>query len=212
MDSTFRIKPHIYVVDDDETVRQSIAFLLGILDVEIVQCAQATEFIDAYRPGIPGCLLLDVRMPGMSGLELQDRLDKQQIDLPIIFISGHGDIPMVVRTMRKGALDFLQKPFNDQELLDRVQQAIDQDKQRLGERREEVTLVARHQLLTPRERDVMELILQGMTNKVVAQKLSISQKTVESHRARVMEKMQADSLASLMLQWQVIERAQHRNS
>jgi two-component system response regulator FixJ len=201
------ISPIVYVVDDDRIVRESIAFLLGIIDVDVRLFNNARDFIDNYQPGIPGCLLLDVRMPGMSGLELQDRLLDQRIDLPVIFISGHGEIPMVVRTIQKGAVDFLQKPFNDQLLLDRVQQSIEKDRARRVERRAEITAVARFELLTPRERDIMDLVLKGMTNKEMAAALAISPKTVETHRARIMEKMQADSIPELVGLRQIVERA-----
>jgi RNA polymerase sigma factor (sigma-70 family) len=205
------IRPIVYVVDDDHTVRASIAFLLGVIEVDVRPMTGAREFIAGYQPGIPGCLVLDVRMPGMSGLELQDRLLEYQIDIPVIFISGHGEIPMVVRTMRKGAVDFLQKPFNDQELLDRVQQSIEADRVRHLQRREEITAVARHELLTPREKDTMQLILKGMTNREMAETLGISPKTIETHRARVMEKMQANSLAGLVALWQIVDRASRRH-
>jgi FixJ family two-component response regulator len=204
------VRPIVYVVDDDRNVRQSIDFLLGVIEVDVRLHARAEEFLDHYQPGIPGCLLLDVRMPGMSGLDLQEAMRQQDIDLPIIFISGHGDIPMVVRTMQKGALDFLQKPFNDQRLLDLVQEGIAIDRTRRAERREEIIAGARFELLTPRERNTLELILRGMTNKEMAIALGISPKTIETHRARIMEKMQVDSLAGLMRAWQVIERLQAR--
>jgi two-component system, LuxR family, response regulator FixJ len=200
------VRPIVYVVDDDRTVCQSIDFLLGVIDVDVRLYARAEHFLDNYQPGIPGCLLLDVRMPGMSGLDLQETMRQKDIDLPVIFISGHGDIPMVVRTMQKGALDFLQKPFNDQRLLDLVQEGIAIDRTRRTERREEIIAGARFELLTPRERNTLELILQGMTNKEMATTLGISPKTIETHRARIMEKMQVDSLAGLMRAWQTIER------
>ena len=204
------VRPIVYVVDDDMTVRQSIAYLLGVIDVDVRLYARPEEFLGDIQPGIPGCLLLDVRMPGMSGLELQDRLHTLSLDIPIIFLSGHGDIPMVVRTLQKGAIDFLQKPFNDQQLLDRVQQAIEIDRVRRVERREEVTSLARYELLTPREQKTLHLIIQGLTNKEMASEMGISPKTIETHRARIMEKMGADSLPGLMKRWQIIERALQR--
>jgi two-component system, LuxR family, response regulator FixJ len=204
------IRPIVYVVDDDLNVRQSIAYLLGVIDVEVRLCARPEDFLSALQPGIPGCLLLDVRMPGMSGLELQDRLEELEIELPIIFISGHGDIPMVVRSMQKGAIDFLQKPFNDQHLIDRVQQAIQIDRNQRATRREEITALARFELLTARERHTLHLMVRGLTNKEMASELGISPKTIETHRARIMEKMSADSMPQLMTCWQVVERAQAR--
>lgn len=200
------MKPVVYVVDDDTSVRQSIGFLLDILDFEVRLLGSAQEFLDSYQPGIPACLILDVRMPGMGGLELQDRLRERELDLPLIFISGHGDIPMAVRAIRKGAIDFLQKPFKDQDLLDCVQKAIALDRQRQRERREELTQMARYDFLTPREREVMRLILDGLTNRLIASSLEISPKTVETHRARVMEKMHASSLAELFQAHSIIER------
>lgn len=204
------IRSIVYVVDDEHTIRQSIEFLLGVIDVDVRLYARAEEFLADYQPGIPGCLLLDVRMPGMSGLDLQEAMRQKDIDLPVVFISGHGDIPMVVRTMQKGALDFLQKPFNDQKLLDLVQKGIEIDRVRRSERRAEIIAGARYELLTPRERHTLKLMLQGMTNKEMAAELGISPKTIETHRARIMEKMQVDSMAGLMRAWQTVERMQAR--
>lgn len=198
----------VYVIDDDPAVRKSVAFLLDILDVEIISLETGEAFLEAYRPGVPGCLVLDVRMPGMSGLELQDHLRREGIDLPVIFVSGHGDIPMTVRAMRGGALDFLTKPYSDQDLLDRVQMALQQDRQAQQGKRESATLLARYDLLTQREQEVLALIVQGCTNKQVAQSLDISVKTVETHRSRVMDKMRVDSLAELCLAHQQVLRFQ----
>lgn len=194
----------VYIVDDDPIARKSVAFLLEILDVDVYPLGTSEAFLETYRPGIPGCLILDVRMPGMSGLELQDHLRREGIDIPVIFVSGHGDIPMTVRAMRGGALDFLTKPYSDQDLLDRVQTALQQDRIKQFTKREAAALVARYDLLTQREHEVLNLIVQGYTNKQVAQSLDISVKTVETHRARVMEKMRADSLAELCLAHQQI--------
>lgn len=191
------LAPVVYVVDDSVAVRQSVAFLLGILDVEVRTLENAEQFLQAYRPGVPGCLILDVRMPGISGLELQERLRRGGVDLPVIFVSGHGDIPMAVRAMRSGAVDFLTKPYNDQQLLDLVQRAIEQDRQRHARRRERTALEARRALLTPREAEVMALVVDGQTSKQIAQALAISVKTVETHRARLMAKMRADNIAEL---------------
>lgn len=204
------IRPIVYVVDDDATTRQSVVFLLESLELDARSYASASEFLADYQPGIPACLVLDVRMPGMSGLELQERLHQDLIELPVIFVSGHGDIPMVVRAMRQGAVDFLQKPYHDQDLLDRVQQAIELDRRRQIARREEVMVMARYNFLTPRERDVFTLIIDGLTNKAIGQRLNISPKTVETHRARVMEKMHAESLADLFQHHAVIDRVNQR--
>ncbi|HMV01100.1 MAG TPA: response regulator [Rhodocyclaceae bacterium] len=189
--------PVVYVVDDDPVARKSVSFLVGILDVEVCPLESAESFLAAYRPGLPNCLILDVRMPGMSGMELQSELLRRQIDIPIIFVSGHGDIPMAVRAMQSGALDFLTKPYSDQDLLERVQKALRLDVERKQRRRQQAAVRARLALLTQREVDVLQLVVKGMTNKEIAQSLTISVKTVETHRARVMEKMRAESLAGL---------------
>lgn len=198
--------PVVYVVDDDPAVRKSVAFLVGILDVEVVALDTAEAFLCAYRAGRPSCLILDVRMPGMSGIELQEQLRREATDIPIIFVSGHGDIPMTVRAMRGGAVTFLTKPYSDQDLLDQVQKALHGDRLRQQERREEATLQARYDLLTLREQEVLALIVQGSTNKHVAQALDISVKTVETHRARVMDKMRVQNLAELFHACQSIQK------
>lgn len=199
--------PVVYVVDDDPAVRKSISFLLGILDVDVRPLETAEDFLAAYRPGAPSCLVLDVRMPGISGLELQERLNRGQIDIPIIFISGHGDIPMAVRAMRAGAIDFLTKPFNDQDLIDLVQRAIEVDRQQQVQRREGAAIAARHALLTQRESEIMALIVTGKTNKEIALALAISIKTVETHRARLMEKMRVENVAELCHAHQLLQAA-----
>jgi FixJ family two-component response regulator len=190
--------PIVFIVDDDSAVRDSLALLVRSIGLQAETFNSATEFLAAYRPPRWGCLLLDVRMPGMSGLELQERLLDLNSSLPIIFISAHGDVPMAVHAIRSGAVDFIQKPFRDQELLDKIQHAIDHHERvlrnaaSLGETR------ARIESLTPRERDVMHRVVDGKPNKVIAAELRISQRTVEIHRARVMAKMHAESLADLV--------------
>lgn len=201
------VTPIVYVVDDDPAVRKSISFLLGILDVEICPLETAEEFLSSFRPGTPSCLVLDVRMPGISGLELQERLSRRKIDIPIIFVSGHGDIPMAVRAMRAGAIDFLTKPFNDQDLIDLVQRAIEADRQSQLQRREGAAITARHALLTQRESEVMNFIVSGHTNKEIAATLAISIKTVETHRARLMEKMRVENVAELCHAFQLLQAA-----
>jgi FixJ family two-component response regulator len=188
----------VFVVDDDAPVRDALRMLLRSAGHAVEVYASAQEFLAAYSDDRPGCLLLDVRMPGMSGLELQERLNERHAILPIVFITGHGDVPMAVEAMQAGAMDFLQKPFRDDELLDRIGRALDRD---AGNRRELLALesiVQRFDELTPRERAVMELMVQGKPNKIIAADLGISQRTVEIHRARVMEKTQAGSLAHLV--------------
>lgn len=189
--------PTIFVVDDDEAMRHSLAFLLKSLGHPVETFASAEDFLAAWRKDQPGCLVLDVRMPGMSGLQLQQALNERGSTLSIVFISGHGDIPMVVRAMRAGAIDFLEKPFNDQVLLDHVGEALARSAQACARAALRRTLHARLDSLTQRERAVMELVAQGKANKVIAFELDISIKTVEVHRAHVMEKMGAASVAEL---------------
>jgi FixJ family two-component response regulator len=189
----------VCVVDDDEMVRLSVSLLIETLGVQARSYASCLQLIDDEASlQLAGCLVLDVRMPGIGGLEMQERLEVLRVDAPIIFISGHGDVPMVVRAMRAGALDFLQKPFDEQLLLDRVQQAIAISTRRRRERVKRATIEARLATLTPRERDVLEGIIAGRQNKIIAEDLGISMKTVEQHRARIMEKMHAASLAELV--------------
>lgn len=189
----------VCVVDDDEMVRLSVGLLIETLGVQVRSYASCLQLIDDEASlKLAGCLVLDVRMPGIGGLEMQERLEMLRVDAPIIFISGHGDVPMVVRAMRAGALDFLQKPFDEQLLLDRVQQAIAISARRRRERVKRATIEARLATLTPRERDVLEGIVAGRQNKMIAEDLGISMKTVEQHRARIMEKMHAASLAELV--------------
>ncbi len=192
------LKQSVFVVDDDEAVRDSLAFLIASVGLEAETFASAREFLDAYHPDRSGCLVLDVRMPGMSGIELQKRLGEMGSILPIIFITGHGDVPMAVKAMRSGAVDFLQKPFEDQELLDRIQQSLAMDARHRRELAERHELAERIAALTPREKEVMELVAAGLANKNAAGRLGISQRTVEIHRTRVMEKMKATSLAHLV--------------
>jgi len=189
--------PVVYVVDDDPDVRRSVGFLVSILDVEVRALATAEAFLDVWRPGDIGCLILDVRMPGMSGLELQEQMQRLGIDMPIIFVSGHGDIPMAVRAMRGGAVDFLTKPYSDQDLLDLIQRALQTHRESQQHRREAATVNARFALLTQREAEVMALAVEGATNKQIAGELGISVKTVETHRARLMEKMRVENIAEL---------------
>lgn len=189
----------VCVVDDDEMVRLSVGLLIETLGAQVRSYASCLQLIDDEASlKLAGCLVLDVRMPGIGGLEMQERLEMLRVDAPIIFISGHGDVPMVVRAMRAGALDFLQKPFDEQLLLDRVQQAIAISARRRRERVKRATIEARLATLTPRERDVLEGIVAGRQNKMIAEDLGISMKTVEQHRARIMEKMHAASLAELV--------------
>lgn len=188
----------VTVVDDDDAVRDSLRLLLKSVGLPTVAYPSAREYLEAWRPDQPGCLVLDVRMPGMSGLELQQELNRRGAITPVIFISGHGDIPMAVEAIQHGAFDFLQKPFRDQDLIDRVQRALQADRANRDALSQRDLLRDRHASLTPREKEVLLLVTQGKANKVMAGDLGVSQRTVEIHRARVMEKMGAQSLAHLV--------------
>jgi two-component system response regulator FixJ len=188
----------VFVVDDDDAVRNSLRMLLKSAGVQAEAFASAPEFLSAYQISQPGCLVLDVRMLGMSGLEMQHELNLRGATIPVIFITGHGDIPMAVEAMQHGAFDFLQKPFRDQDLLDRVQKALEKDRVNRVQLREKTRIQERRESLTPREREILELMTRGKPNKVMAADLGVSQRTVEIHRARVMEKMGASSLAQLV--------------
>jgi len=188
----------VMVVDDDPGIRNAMRILLRSVGLECRLFASAQEFLDAYQPSQIGCLVLDIRMPGMSGLELQEQLNRRGAVIPVIFMSGHGDIPMAVEAMQHGAFDFLQKPFRDQELLDRIQRAIAKHQQVSKSLGEHDRIRALLELLTPREREVLDLMTQGKQNKAIAQVLDVSPRTIEIHRARVMEKMNAHSVAELV--------------
>lgn len=190
--------PTVFVVDDDEGVRNSLRFLLKSVGLSTRTLSSAAEFLGTYQPAQPGCLVLDVRMPGMSGLELQQQLNVQGAIIPVIFITGHGDVPMAVEAMQQGAFDFLQKPFRDQELIDRIQRALERDARNRTALAQHEKIHQRIESLTPREREVLTLMTQGKPNKVMAAELGVSQRTVEIHRARVMEKSGAASLAQLV--------------
>jgi FixJ family two-component response regulator len=188
----------VYIVDDDDAVRDSLCFLLKSVGINGNGFSSGNEFLEAYDPDWQGCILLDIRMPGISGMEVQRQLAERNCPLPIIFITGHGDIPMAVEAMHLGAYDFIQKPFHDQELLDRIQQALTTYRESQDELTLKNEVQVHYEKLTPREKEVMEAVVRGHANKVIAMDLELSQRTVEIHRARVMEKMQARSLASLV--------------
>jgi two-component system, LuxR family, response regulator FixJ len=190
--------PVVFIVDDDEAVRSSLRLLLKSVGLVPSALASAREFLEKYDPAQPGCLVLDVRMPEMSGLELQEQLNLKGAVLPVIFITGHGDVPMAVEAMQAGACDFLQKPFRDQDLIDRIQRALDKDRTNRAALNERTLIRERLQSLTPREREVLAMVTGGKANKIMAADLGVSQRTVEIHRARVMEKMSAASLAQLV--------------
>ena len=188
----------VFVVDDDQAVRESLALLVQSVGIEAETFASAREFLDTYRPDQRGCLITDIRMPGMSGLELQEQLSSDGVRIPVIVLTGHGDVPAAVRALKGGAVDFVEKPFNPQALLDLVQQAIAKDAEIRELADQEAAVAERMSLLTPREHEVMTLVVVGKANKVIAIELSISERTVELHRGRIMKKMQARSLAELM--------------
>jgi FixJ family two-component response regulator len=188
----------VFVVDDDQAMRNSLKWLIESVGLTVKTYASADEFINDYYPGRAGCLLLDVRMPGMSGLELQEQFVEQQIKIPIIIITGHGDVPMAVRAMKAGAVDFIEKPFNDELLLESIRNALIKDVDQRNVQSVRADIATRLAHLTPREHEVMEMVTSGRANKDIAKTLGVSSKTVEAHRARVMEKMQASSLAELV--------------
>lgn len=190
--------PLVYLVDDDDAVRDSLGLLFKSIGLAHEAYASALEFLEHYDARRHACLVADIRMPGLSGLELQQRLNDQHSELPIIFITGHGDVPMAVSAMKSGAADFIQKPFRDQDLIDRIHKALEHDKARRVTRSEEQAIRARIALLTPREAEVMERVVRGQANKVIAMDLGVSQRTVELHRARVMRKLKMRSLAELV--------------
>jgi FixJ family two-component response regulator len=188
----------IYVVDDETAMRNALSSLIRSVGLNVITFASADDFLKTEFPDVPACLVLDIRLPGLSGLGLQRRLLEIGVDLPIIFITGHGDIPMAVQAMKAGAVELLTKPFRDQDLLDAIQQALDRNRTLRGEKAEKIELRRRFESLTRREREVMQLVVIGQLNKQIAAKLDISEVTVKIHRGNVMRKMQATSLAALV--------------
>ena len=190
--------PVVFIVDDEEAVRDSIGLLLRSVNIRSRVFNDARAFLDSYRPEEPGCLVLDIRMPRMSGMELQQELNRRGWGIPLIFMTGHGDVPMAVEAMRAGAVDFLQKPFKDDELIRRVQKALEQDARLREQLSSREQIRARFESLTPREREIAERLTAGDANKAVAIDLGLSERTVELHRAHVMQKMAARGLAQLV--------------
>jgi FixJ family two-component response regulator len=188
----------VFVIDDDESMREALKSLIRSVGLRVETFASAQEFLESRRPNVAACLILDVRMPGLSGLDLQRDLVERNIHIPIIFITGHGDIPMSVRAMKAGAVEFLTKPFRDQDLLDAIQQALDRDRLARSHQAETAELHHRYQSLTPRESEVFGLVVKGLLNKQIALQLGTSEITIKLHRRQVMEKMDAASLADLV--------------
>lgn len=191
-------EPVVYVVDDNPATRDVLRCLIESVSLSVETYESAHAFLAAFRFGRPACLVLDVRMPGMSGLDLQEKLAAEGCSAPVIIITGHGDVSMAVRAMKAGALDFIEKPFSEQALLDRVQQAVEIHKGRLRDEAVMANIDERIKRLSPREHDVMGMVVTGKSNKAIAENLGLSPKTVEVHRARVMEKMSAKSLPELV--------------
>ncbi len=188
----------VFIVDDDEAIRHAMELLMRSVGQPCETFHSADEFLESYSNDREGCLVLDIRMPGIGGFELQDKMKELGSTLPIIFITGHGDVPMAVEAMQNGAFDFIQKPFREQDLLDRIGLAMRADRRKRAEQQKRSDVVGRLLKLTRRERQVMDLVVTGKPNKIIAFELGVSQRTVEIHRARVMEKMQAASLADLV--------------
>jgi FixJ family two-component response regulator len=190
--------PIVYVVDDEPSVRRALKRLIGSVGYQVELFGSAQEFLAASRPDVPSCLVLDIRLPGISGLDFQRQLPEANIHIPIIFITGHGDIPMTVRAMKAGAVEFLPKPFRDQDLLDAIHVALERDRTRRQEDAEIATLRQRLESLTPREREVLPRVVSGLLNKQIAAELGTSESTVKVHRSQLMHKMRADSLVELV--------------
>jgi FixJ family two-component response regulator len=188
----------VYVVDDDEAIRHSLELLIGAIGLQTRVFPDAGSFLEIFQPELRGCIVVDLRMPGMNGLELQEELIARDCRMPVIFLTGHGDVPAAVRALKKGATDFLVKPFNPTVLLERIQQALAADVAQ-HEAREKASEIAAHfATLTPREKEIMMLVTEGHSSKVIALDLGISERTVELHRSRVMKKMSARSVAELV--------------
>ena len=202
----------VFVVDDDRSVREGLVDLINSVGMKVEAFSSAQEFLRYKRPDTPACLVLDVRLPGPSGLELQRQLGHSEHPIPIIFITGHGDIPMSVRAIKDGAMEFLTKPFRDQDLLDAIQQALDSDRAARERRAKAAELRSRYESLTPREREVMQLVVRGLLNKQIASELGASEVTIKMHRGQVMHKMKAESVVELLRMAETIAPTGARSS
>lgn len=200
--------PTVFVIDDDAEVRNGLRLLLESVGLKVDCYPSAIEYLKSFDPTRAGCIVVDVRMPGMSGLDLQEQLAEEAVHPPVIIITGHGDVPMAVRAVKKGAVDFIEKPFRDQILLDSVHRAIELDAVRRGEVSLLDDIRAKLDRLTPREREVLDLVIQGRRNKIISSDLNITLSTVEAHRSKVMEKMDAESLSHLMRMMLALEQEQ----
>lgn len=196
---------NVYIVEDDDAVRDSLLMMLESVGRSVQAFASANQFLESYSQTMAGCIVLDIRMPGINGMELQRKLNEMNSILPIIFVTGHGDVPMAVEAMQEGAVDFVQKPYREQELLDKISLAMALDEENRSSLQQRQLILEHLQELTPRENDVLRLMVEGKANKVIAIDLDISQRTVEIHRARVMEKLNANSLAHLVRMYMVVE-------
>lgn len=192
------IQQTVYVVEDDEAVRDSLELLLKSDSKPVKTYESANAFLKDYSDKMAGCIVLDIRMPGMDGMELQKKLNDKHSILPIIFVTGHGDVPMAVDAMKEGAVDFIQKPYREEALLEKIEAALEQDQEQRKSLDEKQEIIRRVKSLTPREREIMDRMIAGQANKVIAIELEISQRTVEIHRSRVMHKMGTHSLAHLV--------------
>ena len=199
----------VFVVDDDPSVRSAIKRLIGSMGLQVELFGAAQEFLASKLPNVPSCLVLDIRLPGISGLGLQRQLVEANVQIPIIFITSHGDVPMTVRAMKAGAVEFLSKPFHDQDLLDAIHLALEKDRGRRQQEAELTALRERFESLSPREREVVAMVVSGMLNKQIAAQIGTAENTVKIHRSRAMEKMQANSLADLV---KMIQRLQVSHS
>jgi FixJ family two-component response regulator len=188
----------VFVIDDDDSVRRALQRLIRSVGLRVELFGSAREFLERDRPNIPSCMILDIRLPGMSGLDFQRRLAEAKIHIPIIFITGHGDIPMTVRAMKAGAVEFLTKPFNDQDLLDAIQHALEQDRVRRQQEAEIAILRERFESLTPREQEILPRVVSGLLNKQIAGEIGTTEATVKVHRSQLMRKMGAESVADLV--------------